>query len=308
MTMLTAILSSTIVMAVCLLYATIGEIFSERAGVMNLGIEGVMLIGAVSGYIVDCKTHNLLFSLLAAMAAGILVGVVYAFLTVTLMADQTVCGLALLTFGTGLAGFLGKAYTNLPANHAFPKLAIPLLSKIPVIGEVLFKQTILVYAMYLIVPAAVYYIYRTRYGLLLRSLGENPGALDATGYNVFAMRYGYVMFGCMMIAVSGAYLSLAYSNLWNENMTNGMGWIAYALVIFGSWNPLNAVGGALLFGCVSVLANYFQLLMPSMPSQFLKMLPYLLTIIVLIFTTGNFRKKVNSMPAALTIPYDRENR
>lgn len=308
MTMLTAILSSTIVVAVCLLYATVGEIFSQRAGIMNLGLEGIMLVGAVFGYIVDCKTQNLMLSILAAAAVGLGVGVAYAFLTVTLMADQTVCGLALLTFGTGLAGFFGKAYTNIPANHQFQALAIPGLSKIPIIGPVLFNQNILVYIMYLIIPAAMYYIYHTRYGLLLRSLGENPGALDATGYNVFAMRYGYVMFGCMMTTISGAYLSLAYTNLWNENMVNGMGWIACALVIFGSWNPLKSVFGALLFGGVSVLANYFQLLLPTVPSQFMKMLPYLLTVIVLILTTGSFRKKYVDVPAALTVPYDRENR
>lgn len=308
MTMLVSILSSTIVVAVCLLYATVGEIFSQRAGVMNLGLEGIMLIGAVFGYMADVKTHNLFLSLLAAVVAGLLVGLIYAFLTVTLMADQTVCGLAFLTFGTGLSGFFGKAYTNTPANHQFQAIAIPGLSKIPIIGPVLFDQNILVYAMYIIIPLAMFYIYKTRFGLLLRSLGENPGALDATGYNVFAMRYGYVMFGCMMTTLSGAYLSLAYTNLWNENMVNGMGWIACALVIFGSWNPLTAVFGALLFGGVSVLSNYFQLILPSVSPQFMKMLPYVLTIVVLILSTGSFRKKYVGVPEALAVPYDRENR
>ncbi|MBQ0058523.1 MAG: ABC transporter permease, partial [Lachnospiraceae bacterium] len=146
MTIFTAILSSTVVLAVCLLYATVGEIFAQRAGVMNLGLEGIMLVGAAVGYIFDCKTQNLGLSLLMAAVAGIAIGVIYAFLTVTLMCDQTVCGLAMLTFGQGLAGFLGKPYASVPANHAFPKLAIPLLSKIPILGEVLFTQTILVYA------------------------------------------------------------------------------------------------------------------------------------------------------------------
>ncbi|MDO4478030.1 MAG: ABC transporter permease [Lachnospiraceae bacterium] len=308
MTVLVSILSSTVVVAVSLLYATIGEIFSQRAGIMNLGLEGIMLMGCCTGYMTDVATHNLGLSLLVAATVGIVIGVVYAFLTVTLKADQTVCGLAMLTFGTGLSGFIGKNVTSVAANHAFQNIAIPGLSKIPVIGEVFFNQNIMVYAMYIIVPLAMYYIYRTRYGLLLRSLGENPGALDATGYNVFAMRYGYVMFGCMMTTIAGAYLSLAYTNLWNENMVNGKGWIAAALVIFGSWNPVTAVWGAVLFGGVSVLANYFQLLLPQVPSQFMTMLPYILTILVLIITTGNFRKKHVDMPAALTVPYDRENR
>ena len=308
MTVLVSILSSTVVMATCLLYATIGEIFAQRSGVMNLGLEGIMLIGAVTGYIADCNTKNLGIAVLTAIAAGILVGILYAFLTVSLMADQTVCGLAFLTFGTGLAGFIGSAYTNIPAGHQFQKIAIPLLSKIPLIGTVLFNQNILVYFMYLLIPAAMFYIYRTRFGLMLRALGENPGALDAAGYNIFAMRYGYVIFGCAMTSLAGAYLSLAYTNLWNENMVNGLGWIACALVIFGSWNPLVSMIGALIFGSVSVLANYFQLLLPMVPSQFMKMLPYFLTIVVLVLTTGSFRKKHVEVPAALGVAYDREKR
>ena len=307
MAIITAILSSTIVVAVSLLYATIGEIFSQRAGIMNLGLEGIMMLGAMSAYLTDYYTQNLGLSLLVAIAAGLAVGVVYAFLTVTLKANQTVCGLAMLTFGQGLAGFLSKPVSTVAANHAFQNIPIPLLSKIPVIGDVFFNQNIMVYVMYLIIPLTVFYIYKTRHGLLLRSLGENPGALDATGYNIFAMRYGYVIFGCAMTTIAGAYLSLAYTNLWNENMVNGKGWIASALVIFGAWNPLTAVWGALLFGGVSVLANYFQLILPSVPSQFMSMLPYILTIAVLIITTAS-RKKHSDMPAALCIPYDRENR
>lgn len=308
MVVLTSILNSTIIIAVSLLYATVGEIFAQRAGIMNLGLEGIMLMGAVSGYIMDVKTQNLGLSILVAIAVGLAFGVLYSFLTVTLMADQTVCGLAIMTFGTGLSGFMGKTVTGVAAYHEFQPIAIPLLSKIPVIGEAFFNQNILVYVMYILIPLAMFYIYRTRYGLLLRSLGENPGALDAAGYNVFGMRYIYVMFGCMMTAISGAFISLAYTNFWNDGMTNGKGWIASALVIFASWNPLTAVWGAVLFGGVSVLSGYIQMLLPAIPAQFIGMLPYILTILVLILSTGNFRKKHVDVPAALTKPYDRENR
>ena len=303
-----SIVTQTVMVATCLLYATIGELFAQRAGIMNLGLEGIMLMGAVSGYMMDVKTHNLGLCMLVVILVGVIIGILYSFLTITLMANQTVCGLAVMTFGTGLSGFMGKVVTGVSANHEFGKIAIPLLSKIPVIGPGLFNQNILVYIMYFIIPISMYYIYRTRYGLLLRSLGENPGALDSAGYNVFAMRYGYVIFGCTMTAIAGAFLSLANTNFWNDGMTSGKGWIAAALVIFASWKPLQAMWGALLFGGVSIIGNYIKLIGWPIPSEFVAMLPYILTILVLILSTGSFRKKYTETPAALTIPYDRENR
>lgn len=308
MTILMAILNSTVMIAVALLYATIGEIFAQRAGIMNLGLEGIMLMGAVTGYMTCVKSQNLALSLLVAILVGAIFGLLYAFMTVTLMADQIVCGLAIMTFGTGLSGFMGETVTGVAANLKFENIAIPGLSKIPVIGGALFDQSILVYAMYIIVPLAAWYMFRTRWGLVLRSLGENPGALDAAGYNVFGLRYGYVIFGCVMTAISGAFISLVYTNFWNDGMTSGKGWIAAALVIFASWNPVTAVWGAVLFGGVSVLGNYIQLIMPAIPAQVIGMLPYILTILVLILSTGNFRKKHVDVPSALCIPYDRENR
>lgn len=308
MTILISILSSTIIVGTSILYATVGEIFAERAGVMNLGLEGIMLMGAVTGYMGAVNTHNLALALLIAIMTGALMGVLYAFLTVTLQADQIVSGLAMMTFGTGLSGFMGKTVTGVAANLSFGNIAIPLISKIPVAGPVLFNQNILVYAMYIIIPVSMFYIYRTRYGLILRALGENPAALDAAGYDVYGLRYGYVIFRCTMTAVGGAFISLAYSNFWNEGMTSGKGWIAVALVIFASWRPMTAVWGAILFGGVSILGNYFQMILPGIPSQFIGMLPYILTIVVLILTTGSFRKKHIDTPAALAIPYDRENR
>lgn len=303
-----SVISSAVVYAVSVLYAAVGEIFSQRAGVMNLGLEGIMLMGAASGYLTVVHTHSLGLAMLAVIAVGGVLGLVFAFLTVTLQADQTVAGMAMLTFGTGLSGFIGKSVTGVSADLKFEPIAIPVLSKIPVIGPSLFDQDILVYAMYLIIPAAMIYIYRTRPGMILRALGENPAALDSAGYNVFALRYAYVVFGCAMTAVSGACVSLAYTNFWSDGMTSGKGWIAVALVVFASWNPVVAVFGALLFGAISIIGVDIQMYATNIPSQFFAALPYIATIIALIFTTGNFRKKRSSAPAALCIPYDREER
>lgn len=308
MALLVSMLSGALVYAVSVMYAGIGETFSERAGVMNLGVEGVMLMGAVSGYITAVRTHNLPLSFLVVLLTGAALGLLFAFLTVTLQSDQTVCGMSMLIFGTGLSGFLGKDVAGVAANLKFEIIPIPVLSKIPVIGEILFRQNLLVYAMYFIVPASVFYIYRTRYGLKLRALGENPAVLDAAGDNVFAMRYAYVIFGTMMMAVSGACVSLANTNFWSSGMTAGKGWIAFALVAFSSWNPLMLTCGAFLFGFISCLGSNLQIYLPQIPTEVFSMLPYLATIIVFILSTGNFRKKHTAEPAALLKPYDRESR
>lgn len=306
--LLVSIISTAIIYAVSVLYAAIGEIFSQRAGVMNLGLEGIMLMGAVSGYLVAVHKQNLGLAMLTVIFVGAVLGLVFAFLTVTLQADQTVAGMAMLTFGTGLSGFIGKEVSGVSANLKFEPFDIPVLCKIPVIGQSFFHQDILVYAMYIIIPLSMIYIYKTRPGMILRSLGENPATLDSAGYNVFALRYAYVIFGCAMTAVSGACVSLSYTNFWSDGMTSGKGWIAVALVVFASWNPIVAVFGALLFGAISVIGIDIQMYATSIPSQFFSALPYVATIVALIFTTGNFRKKRSSAPAALCIPYDREER
>lgn len=308
MTLFISICSVAIIYAVSVMYAGIGEIFSQRAGVMNLGLEGIMLMGAVSGYITVVHTQSLPLALLASILTGAAFGVVFAFLTVTLKADQTVCGMAMLTFGTGLSGFIGQDYVSAAANLKFGKIAIPFLSDIPVIGPILFNQDILVYAMYLILPLSMFYIYKTRPGMQLRALGENPAVLDAAGHNVFAMRYAYVIFGCAMTAVSGAYITLCCTNFWSPNMTAGKGWIAVTLVTFSSWNPAIMALGALLFGAVSIIGANLQIYVPGVPSQIYTMMPYLATIIAFILSTGSFRKKHTSEPASLCIPYDREER
>jgi ABC-type uncharacterized transport system permease subunit len=306
--LIVSICASAIVYAVSILYAAIGEIFSQRAGIMNLGLEGIMLMGAVSGFLVVHYTNNLALALLIVIIVGALLGLVFAFLTVTLKANQTVCGMAFLIFGSGLSGFIGKNVTGIASAVKFEKISIPLLSQIPIVGDIFFKQDILVYLMYLIIPLSIFYIYRTKLGMTLRALGENPAALDSAGINVFALRYAYVMFGCAMTAISGACISLSYTNFWNEGMTGGKGWIAFSLVAFSGWNPANAVLGALLFGGISMVGINMQIYLPGIPSQFYGMLPYVATIVALIISTGSFRKKHTQEPAALCQAYDRESR
>lgn len=308
MSQLISILSSVICVAAPVLYGSIGEIFSERASISNLGLEGLMLIGAVTGFVVTTNTGSIAFGVLATIGVGALVGLVYALLTVTLQANQVVCGLALVTFGTGLSGTLGRGFAGTKIAAQFGKVAVPVLSDIPVIGPIFFKQDLMVYFLYFLVPLAYIYIFRTRPGLKLRALGENPGVLDAAGYNVSAMRYMYVIVGCAIVALGGAYITLAYTPSWVNEITAGKGWIAAALVIFSSWNPLYAALGALLFGGVEVIGLRLQVAGVNVSSYFINMLPYIATVIVLIFSTGNFRKGHTIAPAMLGSYYDREER
>jgi len=301
--------SSAIVACIPILFAALGEVFTERSGVMNLGLEGTMLMGAVAGYVAVVQTGSLWLGVLFALLAGLLMGLLFGVLVITLKVDQTVCGLAMNLFGTGLSGYIGKSVAGVATAKVFQPLAIPLLSEIPVIGPILFKQDVLVYLVYVVIAVSCFFIYKTKHGLILRALGENPGAVDALGIHVFRLRYIYTAVGAMLAALGGAYLTLVYTPLWADGMTSGKGWIALALVIFATWNPILVAAGALLFGGISVLALRLQVAGVAVPSQFLNMLPYLCTILVLILTTGNFGKKRKSAaPKALGQPYDREAR
>lgn len=308
MTLIVQILAATLSTCPPILYASLGEIFSERAGILNLGLEGIMLVGAVAGFIAGLNSESLTIAILVAMAAGAAVGLVYAFLTVTLQSNQTVAGLALVTVGGGLSGVLGRDVSGVAATVSFSNIAIPGLSQIPFIGPILFNQNAMVYALYFLVPLAHIYIFKTRPGLKLRALGENPSALDSAGTRVYLMRYLYIILGCSITALGGAYITLAYTPTWMIGITAGKGWIAAALVIFASWKPFNAALGALLFGGIEVLGTRMQTIGVPISSYFINMLPYLLTVIVLIISTGNFRKTKSPVPAALGQPYDRESR
>ncbi|MFA7427074.1 ABC transporter permease, partial [Mesotoga sp.] len=233
-------LSATVRAGTPLLFAVLGTIFTERSGVMNLGLEGFMLIGAIGGFVASYQTSSLLAAILVAMLAGAILGLVHAFFTVTLRVNQIVSGLAITMLGTGLSGLWGKDYIGVIARR-FEPIKIPVLSEVPYIGQILFNHDLLVYISFIMVPLMWLFIYKTRPGLTLRAVGESPDAADAKGINVFAVRYFYTILGGSITAIGGAYLSLAYNSMWIENMTAGRGWIAIALVLFATWDPAKAL-------------------------------------------------------------------
>lgn len=302
------VLAATLSTCAPIMYASLGEILSERAGVLNLGLEGVMLIGAVTGFVTGSLTHSLTLATLVALGSGALIGLLFAVLTVSLRANQIVCGLAIVTVGTGLSGVLGRTVSGMAASVSYTKIAIPVLSKIPYIGPIVFNQNLLIYGLFVLVPVLHVFIFKTRPGLKLRALGENPAALDAAGIRVFMLRYIYVIIGCALVSLGGAYITLAYTPSWIIGITAGKGWIAAALVIFASWKPVNAALGAILFGGIEVFGTRLQTMGVNVPSFFVNMLPYVCTVIVLILSTGNFRNNKSLAPAALGQPYDREAR
>jgi simple sugar transport system permease protein len=303
-----AILATAITTGTPILYAALGEILTERAGILNLGVEGMMLVGAVSGFMAALQTSNPWMGVFVAMLAGGAMASIHAFLTVTMRANQTVSGLALTIFGIGLSGYLGKPIVGTPLEASFRIFELPLLSSIPFIGPIMFKQDALVYLSYLIVPAMWFFIYRTKAGLNLRAVGENPAAADSLGINVFRIKYVYVIAGGMLAGIGGAYLSLMYVPTWMENIVAGRGWIAVALVIFATWNPGHALLGSYIFGGIDALGFRLQAMDVMIPSYFLKMLPYIFTIIVLILVTGKNAAKHIGAPQSLGLPYDREER
>ncbi|MBC8255590.1 MAG: ABC transporter permease [Ardenticatenia bacterium] len=310
-----SILTITVRAGTSLMYATIGEIITERAGILNLGVEGMMIMGAVTAFAAAFHSDSAWLGVATGMVVGGLLALIHAFLTITLRADQTVSGLALTIFGTGLASFLGQRLgpDGMPlvgqVGPRFHKVALPVLAEIPVIGPVLFHQDVLVYVVYLLVPLAWFILYKTRPGLHLRAIGESPHTADAMGVNVIGLRYRYTVLGGMLVGLGGAHLSLSYTPGWTENLTSGRGWIAIALVIFATWDPARAVVGALLFGGVNAIQFRLQAAGATIPAAFLNMLPYALTITVLVIITWweAFRKRVGA-PAALGIPYMREER
>jgi len=304
--MFVSILSAAVSSGTPVLYAALGELICERSGVLNLGVEGMMLVGAVSGFLTAVRTGNLAAGVLAALVAGGLMGLIHAFMTITLKVNQVVSGLALTLFGTGLSGYLGKSVIGVPLPVTFNQAPIPGLSSIPVIGTILFKHDLLVYLTYVVVPFLWFYLYRTRPGLHLRSVGESPETADALGVNVFTIRYASVTAGGMLAGLGGAYLSLAYAPSWLENMTAGRGWIAVALVIFAVWDPFRAMIGAYLFGGIDALGFRIQVLGARIPSFFLKMMPYVFTIVVLIIVTATASRRSSRSPEALGSPYERE--
>ncbi len=308
MEMLTNILFAAIKSGTPILYATIGEILTERSGILNLGLEGLMLIGAISAFITVYYTSCLWLGVFVAFLSGCLISLIHAFLCITLRANQIVSGIATVMFGTGLSALLGKKMVG-ETIKGFVPLKIPLLSDIPILGKVLFSHDVLVYLSYSLVIISTIFLFNTKWGLYLRSSGENPRAVDAMGISVNKVRYIATVIGGGITAIGGAYLSIAYTQMWIENMTAGKGWIAVALVIFAIWHPLRAALGAYLFGGVGVLQLYIQAAGSRIPAPLLLMLPYVLTIVVLLIISIKRGKGVLlGAPASLGIPYDREER
>lgn len=304
-------LSAAVIAGTPLLFATLGGILNEKVGHLNLGVEGMMLMGAVAGFVVGFKTNSTLLALLAAALIGSLGAFIYAVLTVSLRANQVVTGLALTTFGTGFSGFLGQSMVGqiLPSQIklSLAPLKIPVLSSIPIIGDGLFNQSIFVYLGY--VSAIVLFIYFicTKWGLNARMIGESPAAADAVGINVTLYKYVHILLGGALCGLGGAFLSLVYVPAWQEGITAGRGWIAVALVIFASWNPLKAMLGALLFGGLDILGFRLQGAGFHVNQYFLDMVPYIVTIIVLVVTSMK-KNSLSAPPKALGDAYFREER
>ncbi len=289
-----------------LLFGTLGEVYAERSGVLNLGVEGMMIVGALAGFGVAHATESVWLGLLAAALAGGLLALVHACACITLRLNQVVSGLALTMLGLGLSGILGKRFIGKPLPVSLSPVHIPLLSDLPILGPLLFRYDPLVYAGIILAPLLWFTLYRTRWGLVLRSVGESPETADALGVNVALTRYLAVAFGGVLAGLGGAYLSVVYAPNWIEGMTAGAGWIVIALTIFAMWDPLRALLGAYLFGGVRVLQYRLQPL--GISPNLLAMLPFLFTILVLWASAGEAARKRIGAPAALMRPYSREER
>jgi len=276
------LLATTIAAGTPVLLATLGGILCELSGVINLGLEGLMLVGALAGFTATNASGNLWVGVFAALLAGAALALVHVFFTVTLQVNQVVSGLALTLLGTGLTAYLGRPFIGVRTPDTFQPILIPALSDIPILGPILFKQDLLVYLSISLTLILYFYIYKTRLGLQLRAVGENPATADSMGISVVGTRYLYVIAGGAVVGLGGAYLTLASNPSWLENISAGKGWVAIALIIFAGWNPLRALIGAYLFGGVEGFQFSLQAAGSDIPSFFLKMLPYLLTLAALI--------------------------
>lgn len=286
-----------------LLLGTLGEIYAERSGVLNLGVEGMMIMGAYSAFTTAYITGNPWLGLLVAAFVGGAFSLIHAFTCVTLKANQVVSGLSLTMLGLGLSGMFGRGWEGKPLPVSIPKITVSGLSKIPLLGPILFEgQNLIVYLSILLVPLLWYVLYRTRIGITIRSVGESPATADSLGINVNRVRYICVLIGGVLAGVAGGYLSVAYRPAWTEGMTAGIGWIVIALTIFAFWNPVYGMLGAYLFAALYHLSYRLQ---PWVSPELLKAMPYAFAILVLIFVSRGTLQKRMGAPAALTLPYTR---
>ncbi len=296
--MLEALLLTVITAATPLMLAAIGETVVERSGVLNLGVEGMMVMGAVVGFAAANLTGSGALGVLAAIIAGVVMSLLFGFLVLSLATNQVATGLALTLLGLGLSGLIGEPFVGVPGLR-LPQLDIPGLSDIPFVGPVIFGQDVVVYLAFILAGGVSWFLFHTKAGLVLRAVGDNHTSAHALGYPVIKIRYLAVMFGGGCAGLAGGYISLAYTPQWVENMTAGRGWIALALVVFGSWLPRRVTIGAYLFGAVTVLTLHVQAWGVPVPSQLLSSLPYLATIIVLVLISSNRRLTLINTPACL---------
>ncbi len=314
--LLVVIIASAVYYGTPLLYTALGELITERGGVLNLGAEGMMLLGAVTASVISARMGGpgwlvLLVAVAAAMVAGGLGALLHAFAVITLRVNQTVSGLALtiLAGAAGLSSYLASIWKLTdPVPHQFTKLNLFGLGDAPIVGPILFNHTLLTYVSWVLVFVSGWYIFRSRPGLHLRAVGESPETADAMGINVIAYRYVHTVVGGMFAGIGGVCFSLAIVPTWTDGMTAGRGWIAIALVIFGFWRPGLTLLGAYLFGALSSLSFILQGRGVGIAPQILDSLPYLMTIVVLVLVSGGWAKRRLGAPAALGIPYEREER
>jgi general nucleoside transport system permease protein len=299
-----AILFATIVAGTPLILTALGEVVTEKSGVLNLGAEGIMSVGAVAAFATTIHTGSPLLGVLAGMGAGMAMSFLFSIAALSLQANQVASGLALSIFGVGLAAFIGKPYESM-SLASVPALKIPLLSKLPIVGHALFEQQALVYFSWVMLGAVAWFLYRTRWGLALRAVGEAPVAAHAIGYKVLRIRYGAALFGGAMAGIGGAFLSVFYTPLWVEGMVAGRGWISLALVVFATWRPMRVMVGAYLFGGAMITQMFVQGsgVRLEIPAQFLSALPYLATIVVLVLISRNRATIRLNSPASLGQPF-----
>jgi simple sugar transport system permease protein len=293
-----AILLTVITASTPLVIAALGELVTERSGVLNLGVEGMMIIGAVAAFVGAQLSGSPYVGILCGIGGGAVFSQLFAFLTLTLVANQVATGLALTLLGLGVSGMIGEGYVSVPGVR-LPEIAIPVLSDLPVIGAVLFRQDLIFYLSVVLLLGVNWFLFRSRAGLKLRAIGDSHTSAHALGIHVIRTRYLAVMFGGACAGLAGAQLSLVYTPQWVENMSAGRGWITLALVVFASWRPWRVFAGGYLFGAVTILQLHAQALGLGIPSQYLSMLPYAATIVVLIIISHNRRTTMINTPASL---------
>lgn len=296
-----SVLSSGIRLATPYLYASIGEMFGQRSGVLNLGVEGMMLMGAFTSFYTVHQTHSLLLGVLVALLIGLLMGLANAVICVTLKAEQGISGIGIYLFGLGMSELLfNRSFEDVVTINGFPKITFPILTDLPLVGEVFFHQNLLVYIAFALVPLSWFVLNKTTLGLKIRAVGMNPEAADTMGISVTRIRYFTLSLGGMLASMAGASLSIALLNVFQQNITAGSGFIAVALVYFGSWRPAGIMAGALLFSTVNALQLRVRTIGIDIPAEYASMAPYLLTILALVLASQRI-----DQPTALTKPFER---